>query len=181
MLVYLRSVVRALTRSLVSTIVYIADVPVGGSLFTTIAGPCAVGSPEMALEAALAVQAAGAQCERGIRTFETTYRFTLDIGAVAVLRERTDLPVVVDPSHAAGRRGLVLPLSLAAVAAGADGCSSKCIPIHASRSATPSRRSKRMGSTPTSARCAAWRSPWAGRCSTWSRPRRSRTASDLDS
>jgi 3-deoxy-7-phosphoheptulonate synthase len=60
-------------------------------------------------------------CERGIRTFETAYRFTLDVGAVAVLRERTGLPVVVDPSHAAGRRSLVLPLSLAAVAAGADG------------------------------------------------------------
>jgi 3-deoxy-7-phosphoheptulonate synthase len=60
-------------------------------------------------------------CERGIRTFETAYRFTLDVGAVAVLRERTRLPVVVDPSHAAGRRRLVLPLSLAALAAGADG------------------------------------------------------------
>jgi 3-deoxy-7-phosphoheptulonate synthase len=60
-------------------------------------------------------------CERGIRTFETSYRFTLDVGAVPVLRQRTELPVVVDPSHAAGRRPLVLPLSLAAVAAGADG------------------------------------------------------------
>ena len=60
-------------------------------------------------------------CERGIRTFETAYRFTLDVGAVAVLRERTELPVVVDPSHAAGQRSLVLPLSLAAVGAGADG------------------------------------------------------------
>jgi 3-deoxy-7-phosphoheptulonate synthase len=60
-------------------------------------------------------------CERGIRTFETAYRFTLDVAAVAVLRERTALPVLVDPSHAAGRRDLVLPLSLAAVAAGADG------------------------------------------------------------
>jgi 3-deoxy-7-phosphoheptulonate synthase len=60
-------------------------------------------------------------CERGIRTFETAYRFTLDLGAVAVLRERTTLPVLVDPSHAAGRRELVLPLSLAAIGAGADG------------------------------------------------------------
>jgi 3-deoxy-7-phosphoheptulonate synthase len=60
-------------------------------------------------------------CERGIRTFETAYRFTLDVGAVAVVRERTQLPVIVDPSHAAGRRGLVLPFSLAAIAAGADG------------------------------------------------------------
>jgi 3-deoxy-7-phosphoheptulonate synthase len=60
-------------------------------------------------------------CERGIRTFETAYRFTLDLMAVPVLKEMTHLPVIVDPSHAAGRRDLVLPLSLAAAAAGADG------------------------------------------------------------
>jgi 3-deoxy-7-phosphoheptulonate synthase len=60
-------------------------------------------------------------CERGIRTFETSYRFTLDLMAVPVLKEMTHLPVVVDPSHAAGRRDLVEPLSLAAAAAGADG------------------------------------------------------------
>ena len=60
-------------------------------------------------------------CERGIRTFETAYRFTLDLTAVPVLKELTHLPVVVDPSHAAGRRSLVEPLSLAAAAAGADG------------------------------------------------------------
>jgi 3-deoxy-7-phosphoheptulonate synthase len=60
-------------------------------------------------------------CERGIRTFETAYRFTLDLAAVPALRERTSLPVIVDPSHAAGRRELVTPLSLAAAAAGADG------------------------------------------------------------
>jgi len=60
-------------------------------------------------------------CERGIRTFEHATRFTLDVAAVPVLKERTDLPVIVDPSHAAGRRELVRPLSLAAVAAGADG------------------------------------------------------------
>ena len=60
-------------------------------------------------------------CERGIRTFETAYRFTLDLMAVPVLKELTHLPVVVDPSHAAGRRELVLPLSLAAAAVGADG------------------------------------------------------------
>ncbi len=60
-------------------------------------------------------------CERGIRTFETAYRFTLDLMAVPVLKELTHLPIVVDPSHAAGRRDLVLPLSLAAAAAGADG------------------------------------------------------------
>ena len=60
-------------------------------------------------------------CERGIRTFETGYRFTLDLAAIPVLKERTHLPVLVDPSHAAGRRGLVPSLSLAAAAAGADG------------------------------------------------------------
>ncbi|HSD78901.1 MAG TPA: 3-deoxy-7-phosphoheptulonate synthase, partial [Solirubrobacteraceae bacterium] len=60
-------------------------------------------------------------CERGIRTFETAYRFTLDLTAIPVLKQLTHLPVVVDPSHAAGRRDLVEPLSLAAAAAGADG------------------------------------------------------------
>ena len=60
-------------------------------------------------------------CERGIRTFETAYRFTLDLTAIPVLKELSHLPVVVDPSHAAGRRDLVTPLSLAAAAAGADG------------------------------------------------------------
>src|SRR5580704_16614204 len=60
-------------------------------------------------------------CERGIRTFEPAYRFTLDLTAIPVLKEMTHLPVIVDPSHAAGRRGLVPALSLAAAAAGADG------------------------------------------------------------
>jgi 3-deoxy-7-phosphoheptulonate synthase len=60
-------------------------------------------------------------CERGIRTFETAYRFTLDLTAIPVLKEMTHLPIIVDPSHAAGRRALVEPLSLAAAAVGADG------------------------------------------------------------
>jgi 3-deoxy-7-phosphoheptulonate synthase len=60
-------------------------------------------------------------CERGIRTFETAYRFTLDITAIPVLKELTHLPVIVDPSHAPGRRSLVPALSMAAAAAGADG------------------------------------------------------------
>ncbi|MBI5310511.1 MAG: 3-deoxy-7-phosphoheptulonate synthase [Actinobacteria bacterium] len=60
-------------------------------------------------------------CERGIRTFETGYRFTLDLLAVPVLQQLTHLPVIVDPSHAAGRRDLVPPMSMAAAAAGADG------------------------------------------------------------
>ncbi|HOK48251.1 MAG TPA: 3-deoxy-7-phosphoheptulonate synthase [Bryobacteraceae bacterium] len=60
-------------------------------------------------------------CERGIRTFETATRNTCDLTAVAVLHEMTHLPVVVDPSHATGKRSLVPPLSRAAVAVGADG------------------------------------------------------------
>jgi 3-deoxy-7-phosphoheptulonate synthase len=60
-------------------------------------------------------------CERGIRTFETATRNTLDVSAVPVLKAETHLPVIVDPSHAAGRAALVVPLALAAVAAGADG------------------------------------------------------------
>lgn len=60
-------------------------------------------------------------CERGIRTFETATRNTFDIAAVPVLRELTHLPVILDPSHAAGRRSLVPALSRAAVAVGADG------------------------------------------------------------
>ena len=60
-------------------------------------------------------------CERGIRTFEPAYRFTLDLMAVPILQERSGLPVFVDPSHAPGRRDLVLALSKAAAAIGADG------------------------------------------------------------
>jgi 3-deoxy-7-phosphoheptulonate synthase len=60
-------------------------------------------------------------CERGIKTFERTTRYTLDLGSVAVLKHETHLPVIVDPSHAAGRRDLVLPLARAATAVGADG------------------------------------------------------------
>jgi 3-deoxy-7-phosphoheptulonate synthase len=60
-------------------------------------------------------------CERGIRTFETATRFTLDLGAVPWLKLHTHLPVIVDPSHAAGDRRLVVPLSRAAAAVGADG------------------------------------------------------------
>ncbi len=60
-------------------------------------------------------------CERGIRTFETYTRNTLDLSAIPVLRELTHLPIIVDPSHATGKRHLVEPMALAAVAAGADG------------------------------------------------------------
>ena len=60
-------------------------------------------------------------CERGIRTFETATRNTLDLSAVAMLHEMTHLPVVVDPSHASGIARLVKPMSFAAAACGADG------------------------------------------------------------
>ncbi len=60
-------------------------------------------------------------CERGIRTFGKLTRFTLDLTAVPLLKEVTHLPVVVDPSHGTGHRGLVAPMARAAVAAGADG------------------------------------------------------------
>jgi 3-deoxy-7-phosphoheptulonate synthase len=69
-----------------------------------------------------------AVCERGIRTFETSTRFTLDINAVPVLKHLTSLPVVVDPSHATGRAELVGPVACAGVAAGADGL---LIEVHA--------------------------------------------------
>ena len=68
----------------------------------------AQGNPDVAL------------CERGIRTFETAMRFTLDIGAIPILKQRTRLPVVLDPSHAAGAAELVGPLARAGIAAGAD-------------------------------------------------------------
>ena len=60
-------------------------------------------------------------CERGVRSFDSTTRNLLDVGAVAHLKRATHLPVIVDPSHAAGRADLVAPLARAGMAAGADG------------------------------------------------------------
>ena len=60
-------------------------------------------------------------CERGIRTFETATRNTLDLSAVPVLKSMSHLPVVIDPSHATGKASLVRPMAMAAAAAGADG------------------------------------------------------------
>jgi 3-deoxy-7-phosphoheptulonate synthase len=60
-------------------------------------------------------------CERGIRTYETATRNTLDVAAIPVLKRETHLPVIVDPSHAGGDAALVAPLAFAAIAAGADG------------------------------------------------------------
>ena len=77
------------------------------------------------LQAAEYILAGGNQqvflCERGIRTFETATRNTLDISAVPVLKGLSHLPVVVDPSHSAGRRPLVAPLTRISVVSGADG------------------------------------------------------------
>ncbi|GAB4142970.1 MAG: hypothetical protein Fur0037_10420 [Planctomycetota bacterium] len=67
-------------------------------------------------------------CERGIRGFDRGTRYVLDLAAVPVLKERCDLPVVIDPSHATGRASLVAPMARAAVAAGADGL---LIEVHA--------------------------------------------------
>jgi 3-deoxy-7-phosphoheptulonate synthase len=79
---------------------------------------------ELLMAAEYVVREGNAQvilCERGIRTFERSTRYTLDIGAIPVLKQETHLPVIVDPSHAAGKKELVAPLARAAVAAGADG------------------------------------------------------------
>ena len=82
-------------------------------------------SLEELLHAAEAILAEGNQqvilCERGIRTFETTTRHTMDLGAIPILERLTHLPVLVDPSHAAGQSELVVPLALAAHAVGPDG------------------------------------------------------------
>ncbi len=69
-------------------------------------------------------------CERGIRTFENRTRNTLDLSAVAVIKSLTSLPVLVDPSHAVGKRELIAPMSRAAIACGADGLiiESHCTP-----------------------------------------------------
>jgi 3-deoxy-7-phosphoheptulonate synthase len=79
---------------------------------------------ELLMAAEYVVKEGNAQvilCERGIKTFERSTRYTLDLSAIPVLKHETHLPVIVDPSHAAGKRDLVLPLARAAVAAGADG------------------------------------------------------------
>ena len=90
-------------------------------------------------------------CERGIRTFETSMRNTLDISAVPMLKKMTHLPVVIDPSHAAGIAWMVEPLAKAAVAAGADGLMIEVHndPAHAlcdgAQSLTPDQFSALMG------------------------------------
>ena len=80
-------------------------------------------------------------CERGIRTFETATRNTLDVAAVPVLKRETHLPVIVDPSHAGGRADLVAPLARAAIAAGADGL---IIEVHPNPAAALSDREQQL-------------------------------------
>ena len=72
-------------------------------------------------------------CERGIRTFETSTRNTLDVSAIPIVKELSHLPVFVDPSHGTGRRDKVAPMARAAAAAGADGLIIEvhCDPDHA--------------------------------------------------
>jgi 3-deoxy-7-phosphoheptulonate synthase len=65
-------------------------------------------------------------CERGIKTFETSLRYTLDVSAIPVAKQQSHLPVIVDPSHAAGDRQFVPPLARAGIAAGADGIMVEC-------------------------------------------------------
>src|SRR5690606_29722842 len=69
-------------------------------------------------------------CERGIRSFDSSAtRNVLDLGAVAVIRQMTHLPIIVDPSHALGRRDMIIPATLAGVAVGADGIIVEAHPV----------------------------------------------------
>ena len=80
--------------------------------------------PEMLLAAEYVVAGGNPRvvlCERGIRTFETATRFTLDVAAIPIAKARLGLPVIVDPSHAVGKRGLVAPMAKAAMVVGAAG------------------------------------------------------------
>src|SRR5947207_2246688 len=118
------------------TVVEVDGRKLGGPWFATIAGPCTVESREVMLDTARTVRDAGAQMLRGgaykPRTSPYSFQGLGDAGlpllaeakeetGLPVVRELSHLPVVIDPSHAAGRRDWVLPLSLAAAAAGADG------------------------------------------------------------
>src|SRR5213076_3068323 len=103
-------------------------------------------------------------CERGIRTFETATRFTLDLGAVPWLKLHTHLPVIVDPSHASGDRRLVEPLSRAAAAVGADGIISRSTRTPSTPCATGPRRSTPRASRSSPATSPTTRRSWAGDC-----------------
>ena len=118
-------------------------------------------------------------CERGIRTFETFTRNTLDIAAIASIKQLSNLPIIVDPSHSSGKREMILSLSWAAVAAGADGRSAP-----GSNRVQPRDRiskARRTGTAPSSSpgilrpASAPGSPPWPTRCS--SSPRRGTSAS----
>ena len=98
-------------------------------------------------------------CERGIRTFETATRSTLDISAVPVVKTQSSLPVIVDPSHAAGKRDLILPMARAAVVAGADG-------LHRRGAPGPRDRALRRAAGPPRRRASAPGSPTCAAAST---------------
>ncbi len=99
------------------TIVDVLGSKVGGTNLGIMAGPCSVESEEQIIEIAKSVKL----CERGIRTFETYTRNTLDLSAVPVVKRLSHLPVIVDPSHASGDWRLVEPMAKAAILAGCDG------------------------------------------------------------
>src|SRR3989304_2064462 len=94
-------------------------------------------------------------CERGIRTFENATRNTLDLSAVVVVRERTHLPVVVDPSHGTGKRAYVAPMAPAA------GCWGRSIPTRRAPSRTATRASRSTSSGRSCRDCARCPSPAA--------------------
>src|SRR5258706_443233 len=115
------------------SVIWVAGVPIGPSTVTLIAGPCSVETPEQTLAAALMAKQAGASLLRGgaYKPRTSPYAFQglgaaglkilADISAVPVAQRLSHLPVIVDPSHSGGRRDLVLPLTRAAIAVGADG------------------------------------------------------------
>ena len=107
------------------TVVKTGPLSLGGGHIGVIAGPCSVEDEAQILLAAEYILDQGNTqvilCERGIRTFESHTRFTLPLATVPYLKERTHLPVVVDPSHGTGIASLVPAMSAASVAAGCDG------------------------------------------------------------
>ena len=100
-------------------------------------------------------------CERGIRTFETGTRNTLDVSAVPMMQALSHLPVIVDPSHAAGRRDLVVPLARAGIAAGADGVMVDVHPHPEAALWTGRRHCSAVSSTPSRRPAASCRRCWA--------------------
>src|SRR5207248_1490357 len=113
------------------TVITVGRCAIGSDQLALVAGPCSVEGEEQAFTIAAGLMSAehivsqgNAQvilCERGIRTFETYTRNTLDLNAIPVVKELSHLPVIVDPSHGTGIRNKVAPMARAAIAAGADG------------------------------------------------------------